>query len=209
MVQTVIDTMSQDRFRTYLHAAGFDPERALRLYLWNAEVGGAFHLPIQAVEVSLRNRISLTLAATFGQEWWRSSAFNRLVDREREQDLALVQRRIENRGLSLVAGQVVAGLSLGFWVGMLRARYNPSIWSGNIRSAFPLKPHSVGRDDMFKAAGQVAALRNRISHHEPIIKADVGSEFSNMMTLLKWICPRTHDWIRPHCRVPELMRQKP
>lgn len=116
MVQAVIDTISPNRFGTYLSAAAHDPERALRLYLWNAQIGEAFHLPIQAVEVALRNKISTILAAKFGHDWWCAAEFEDLIDREREQDLATVKRRIESKGLALVTGQIVAGLSFGFWV---------------------------------------------------------------------------------------------
>ena len=67
--QTLIDALklsiSSDRLATYLKATGFDDDRALRLYLWNAIVGEAFHLPIQAVEVGLRNCINFALCADY------------------------------------------------------------------------------------------------------------------------------------------------
>ena len=58
LIETLRPVISVGRLGTYLVAAGFDPSRALQLYIWNARVGEAFHLPIQAVEVGLRNRIN-------------------------------------------------------------------------------------------------------------------------------------------------------
>ena len=61
--------ISAERFSTYLTAAGHDESRALLLYLWNARMGEAFHLPIQAVEVGLRNCVDHALRSEFGAIW--------------------------------------------------------------------------------------------------------------------------------------------
>jgi hypothetical protein len=209
MTPIVIETLSSERFDTYLVAAGHDQDRALRLYAWNAHVGGAFHPAIQAVEIALRNRINDALTSKFGTHWWRNSSFLALLDRERLADLDMVKRRIAKRGLSLVTGQIVAGLSFGFWTGLLQRRYNPVLWGAALRHAFAHLPENMDRDGLFRAAASVASLRNRISHHEPIIKRDLLKDFGTIMNLLKWICPATHDWIRPQCQVPEIVRAKP
>ena len=121
----------------------------------------------------------------------------------------MVIRRIERKGLPLITAQVVAGLSFGFWVGLLQPKYNPEVWSSQLRGAFPHLPADETRVTLFKYAGDVATLRNRISHHEPIFKRDLLSDFGELMKLLAWICPETGKWIRPHCHVPALMRAKP
>lgn len=209
MFSVVIRTLSTDRFDTYLKAAGHDVDRAIRLYLWNAQVGGAFHLPIQAVEVGLRNSINTALVAKFGTNWWQNPDFTRLLDRERRSDMDMVQRRIQSKGLPLITAQIVAGLSFGFWVGLLKPAMNPPLWSSHLRTAFQHLPPHETRTTLFKYTGDVAALRNRISHHEPIFKRDLSREFSEIMKLLAWICPTTEAWIRPHCHVPALLRAKP
>lgn len=211
--QSLIDQLrpviSDERLGTYLTAAGFDGERALRLYVWNAEIGEAFHLPIQAVEVALRNRISDAFGTVFGAKWWKSPAFLAQLGADRKADLEHVLRRIRNRKLTLETGQVVAGLSFGFWVGMLQRRYNPTIWSGGLRSAFPHLPGNRNRASLAQAAARTAWLRNRIWHHEPIIKLDLSMEHAQILNLLDWLCPVKAVWIRPYCRVPQLLRHKP
>jgi hypothetical protein len=209
MFAVVIQTLSADRFDTYLKAAGHDEGRAIRLYVWNAQIGASFHIPIQAVEVALRNTINHALVAKFGVDWWRNQAFTRLFDRERRADMEMVIRRIQHKGLPLITAQIVAGLSFGFWVGLLQPKYNPDLWSSHLRVAFPHLPATETRVTLFKFAGDVATLRNRISHHEPIFKRDLSLDFGELMKLLAWICPETSAWIRPHCQVPALMRAKP
>jgi hypothetical protein len=208
-ITAILTAISPDRFNTYLTAAGHNQERALRLYLWNARLGGAFHMPIQAVEVALRNSISLALSNIYTSNWWECKNLFDLLDEERKADLTLVLRRIRNRELELYTGQVVAGLSFGFWVGILDGRYNPPIWGGQLRTAFPSFPADRARKSLHDSVRKVAVLRNRISHHEPLTGRNNLSDFSNLMMLLEWICPEKAAWIRPHCRVPQIVRERP
>jgi len=209
LIDLLRPVLSDERVGTYLKAAGHDPHRALALYLWNAKVGEAFHILIQAVEVGLRNRIAAAFRAVYGPDWWLDPKFRAACGGDRIRDLDLVVDRITKKGRAVTTCEVVAGLSLGFWVALLQARYNPGVWSSQLRATFLALPAGVGRGDLAKAAGRVAFLRNRIDHHEPIIRMDLSKEFSEMMILLGWICPIKQAWVRPHCRVPDLLRQKP
>jgi hypothetical protein len=209
MSAVVIQTLSADRFDTYLKAAGHDVDRALALYLWNARLGAAFHLPIQAVEVALRNSANMALTAQFGVNWWQMLAFSRLLGPEGTADIDMVKRRVQRKGLALVTAQIVAGLSFGFWVSLLSPSFNPGLWSYQLRAAFPNLPATENRGSLFKASGDIANLRNRISHHEPIFQRDLQLDFSELMKLLSWICPTTEAWIRPHCEISAVVRQKP
>jgi hypothetical protein len=209
LVDALKISVSSDRLATYLTAAGFDEERALRLYLWNATIGEAFHLPIQAVEVGLRNCINLALHAEFGVDWWKSGRFLGLIDHERTIDISMAERRIRNRGHTPVTGQIVATLSFGFWVGMLQPRFNATIWTKHMARSFAHLPDTKFRSDLAASAKRTADLRNRIWHHEPIFRENLSDEFRNVMELLNWICPAKATWIRPNCRVLGLLRQKP
>jgi hypothetical protein len=205
----IVAAISRDRFNTYLHAAGYDQARAFRLYLWNARLGEAFHTPIQAVEVALRNGINLALSNVYTPNWWDCKNLFDLLDEERKGDLVTVLKRIRNRGLEMYTGQIVAGLSFGFWVGILDGRYNPPIWGGQLRVGFPHLPQGRGRKSFHDSVRKVATLRNRISHHEPLIGRDTLADFSTLMTLLEWISPAKASWIRPHSRVSEIVRERP
>jgi len=208
-VPAILSAISLDRFNTYLTSAGYDQERALLLYLWNARLGEAFHVPIQAAEVALRNRINGALSALFTPNWWDCKNLHAVLDEDRAADLRTVFQRIRNRRLELCTGQIVAGLSFGFWVGILDGRYNPPIWGDQLRKAFPSFPRDRARKSLHLAVRKVATLRNRISHHEPLIGISSLDEFSNLMRLLEWISPEKAAWIRPHCRVSQIARARP
>lgn len=106
-------------------------------------------------------------------------------------------------------GQVVAGLSFGFWVGMLQKRYNPTVWSKQLRLSFDSFPAGRGLKSLGQQASHIVTLRNRISHHEPLLKRNISDDYRRVMQMIEWICPIKYAWIKPHCRVPMIMRQKP
>jgi hypothetical protein len=209
LAETLKASLSPDRLGTYLTAAGFATDRALRLYIWNAQIGEAFHLPIQGAEVGLRNCVNAGLVFQFGPRWWESPLFLGKADRQRKKDLDTASARIANRKRQKVMGQMVANLSFGFWVGMLQPRYNPDVWSAHLRTSFPNLPTDRSRYNLAASAKRTADLRNRIWHHEPIFRMNLSEEYRSVMELLSWICPIKAAWLRPHCRVPQLLRQKP
>lgn len=179
------------------------------MYEWNARLGASFHFPIQAVEVALRNRVNLALVAEFGIDWWKDPRFLATMDRERIRDLDTVKARILRKRINLETDQIVAGLSFGFWVGMLQPKYNPVLWGAHLRTAFPHLPPTENRQSLFKVGGEIASFRNKISHHEPLLKINALGRYSDLMKMLRWICPTTADWVKPLCDVPKVVRLKP
>ncbi len=209
LFETLRRSISADRLGTYLKAAGFDQQRALKLYVWNAYMGEAFHLPVQGVEVALRNCVNAGLCIKFGENWWEAPSFLKIADHERKGDIETAIKRIRNRKLPLITGQLVATLSFGFWVGVLQPRYNPDVWSSLLRGSFPDLPVDKSRYDLAASAKRIADLRNRIWHHEPIFRMDLSDEYRAAMELLGWLCPIKTEWLRPQCRVQQVLRQKP
>lgn len=208
-IHALAEIISPLRLGTYLNAAGHDADRALRLYLWNAKIGESFHLPIQAVEVGLRNRVSDGLAAEFGHQWWSEPAYLRLIGAKREGDIEEVKRRLGKQNKKVETGQIIAGLSFGFWVAMLDGAYNPRVWSKHLYAAFPHLPPAVTRQYLRNETREVNDLRNRLWHHEPVFRRNLNGDYSRCIKLVGWLCPTKVAWIKPHCRFPQVMREKP
>ena len=207
---TLSRTISNERLGAYLVAAGFNHERALNLYLWNAKMCGAFYLPLQATEVGLRNGVNAALSNVYGNEWWRNpNEFVRNADRSAQNAIRKVIRRINDKSLPLTTAQVVAGLSFGFWVNILDSYYNREVWSRELHVQFPNMPDDATRELLKSRAARTADFRNRVSHHEPMHKSNVSGEYSELMKLLSWICPHKKEWIRANSTVPRIMREKP
>jgi hypothetical protein len=202
-------TLSPARLGTYIVAAGHDMDRALLLYIWNAKVGESFHVLVQAVEVALRNRINHCISGVFGDDWWHNAAFQDVADDRIIRDLDTVKVRLRRKNIPVTNGQIVAGLSFGFWVAMLDGRFNPKVWSQELRRAFPSLPDDFDRQKSQKRVREIAEFRNRISHHEPILKRDLFLDYNRCVEVLGWLCSTKVEWIRPHSRVLQVLREKP
>lgn len=208
-IHALSEIISPLRMGTYLQSAGHDADRALALYLWNAKMGEAFHLPIQSFEVGLRNRVSDGISVVFGPDWWREKSFFDEAGYKRRKDVDVVLRRLNSKNIPPDTGQLVAGLSFGFWIAMLHGRHNIKIWSSELKSAFPHLPEDVTRKQLHSRSTKIADFRNRISHHEPIFKRNLAADYGMCMEAMKWLCPTKAAWIKPHCRVSAMIRVKP
>jgi hypothetical protein len=203
-------SISPERWRTYERAAGFHPDSTHRLYLWNAAVGQSFHFPLQTVEVCLRNVIHLALVDIYGQNWSADPACRNTLRPKQADDITKAERRHYSiYKAAATTPQIVASLSLGFWVGMLRKDYNQTIWSTHTAHAFPhLKP-SETIVDVSRTGSLIQDLRNRIFHQEPLIGHNLTMEYSTILRMIGWICPEMRDWTRTHTSVPRVIRERP
>ena len=123
---------------------------------------------MHAVEVALRNSLHNTLTVHYGTDIWFY------------QPGVLESQGIINLGRALQeaaqkpplrAGKIVAALSFGFWVSLLRGKYEQRLWQPN---SFALQktvfPHASGvsRQAIAQRFDAILKLRNRCFHHEAI-----------------------------------------
>jgi hypothetical protein len=64
------DTLSFDRFSTYLAWANGDRDRAIQLYSLNTKISESLYTPLHILEVALRNRVHQVMSAAHGSTWY-------------------------------------------------------------------------------------------------------------------------------------------
>jgi hypothetical protein len=203
-------TMSPERWRTYRFAAGFRQDLALGLYLWNAAIGQSFHFPLQAVEVALRNVIHTALSAKYGANWCFTDACRAMIGPRMVNDLEKAEQRHRKiYAQTPSTPQLLASLSLGFWVALLRRPYHVALWDGQIITAFPHLEPDKTLADVSKVGTAIQDLRNRIFHQEPLIGHNLSQHYGDILKMLGWICDDTRQWVRQHSSVPRVIRERP
>lgn len=206
----IMRAISPDRWKTYQIAAGFNEETAHRLYLWNAAVGQSFHFPLQTAEVALRNVTHQALSSIYGANWAYEAACRATLTRGHVDDIAKVERRhYRIHAMAPTTPQIVASLSLGFWVSLLRRHYNQSIWATQAALAFPHLSPGETIIAVSQTATTVQTLRNRIFHQEPLIGHNLSVEYSAVLKIIGWICPEMREWTRALSSVPRIIRERP
>ena len=201
------NVFSRERMQTYLDAAHGDRAVALQHYTRNAQLGAAFHGPLQALEVALRNAMHAQLAARYGRQWYMDPAPG-LDSHARDAIDAVLAHRMG----APTPGQFVASMSLGFWVRLVgrggridggrKADYERTLWRPALFRAFPGRP----RRTVQRRLNRLRQLRNRIAHHEPIFDRDLWEDYRNLLEAVGWISADVRTWIEAHSILPDALQ---
>lgn len=200
--------LTDARFAPYLAEASGDHEHAVALYVWNARVSAACFETLHHVEVLLRNTIDAQFAPVIASDppsntWLEDHKILNVDSRKR---VAETIARIGRDGKTPSRGRVVAGLSFGFWRALFDRKYH-QLWAMHLHRAFP---HGSG--DRAEIAGLMSRLvpfRNRLAHHETIIRRPIKTHYDEMLHLAQLVDPEAGVWIKDVTRLPEILKNRP
>ena len=195
------DTLSIERFATYLAWASGDRDRAVDLYTLNTKLSECLYAPLHMLEVSLRNRIHLVMSEASGDRW-----FDRPECQANRYQADMLAKATETlaAGKDAAPGAIVAALTFGFWTAMLGAEYE-NLWQTRLhRIAKRSDGKGLKRKDLSRPLTQIRLLRNRIAHHEPILAWNLRKHHDAILQLTGWLSPVAEEWCRDHSRFGEI-----
>lgn len=203
---------SAPRFQTYLQAKAHDVDGALELYEWNLKVSSTLIIPLQVLEVSIRNGVADAIETVHGSNWGFSRGFLlSLPDPRRSysprKELDQLRQRLPT------TGKIIADMKLMFWQKMFTAGHDNAIWNSHFRTSFPgTDPHKTIQQLRVEAYAELDAirkLRNRIAHHEPIFARNIADEYARILKVIAWRSQVAADWVDKTQTVTQLLPQKP
>ncbi|ONI70473.1 hypothetical protein ALI144C_48390 [Actinosynnema sp. ALI-1.44] len=206
-VSAVWSTLSEPRMTPYLQSAENDRETALELYVWSARVAAAAFEVVGHLEVLLRNALDRCLRSHFREEqcgipWFLlpTPGGEHVADA-----VAVVRERLRPLGQES-RHQIVAGLSFGFWAGLIGPKYE-DLWRECIHRAFP---NSSGkRKQIAIAVERVRRFRNRLAHHDSTINVDIPFEYRQAIELASCIDADAAKWLERCGNVMAVYAQRP
>jgi hypothetical protein len=176
--------LSTPRWEAYRTAASGDDDLAWLLYQWNLAVGAALYAPLHWLEVSLRNAMHRQLSGHFSRPAWWTAVPLHPHTRRQLADAAARFYRLTRRTPG--ADDLVAALSLGFWVSLLSTGYDRVLWVPVLHRAF--RPAYRGpRRGLHVELTKVLELRNRVMHHEPVHRRNLTVDVLRLQTLLMYV----------------------
>ncbi|ORJ18591.1 hypothetical protein BS639_24515 [Rouxiella silvae] len=211
-------SLSAARIGTYENILGGpagaqQTEKALRLYMWNAQVSAAFFVPLHVCEVIMRNAISEVLETVYGTRWPWSIGFERSLPipphgYKPKDDL------INGRRNQPTTGKVIPELKFVFWQKLLTGRFDTRLWNNNMMTVFP---HAAAqgmtvaqlRQSLYNDLETVRKLRNRIAHHEPIISRNLEDDFATIKRIIRYRCQHSLEWMLNNQMLLPLLTLKP
>lgn len=213
--QDVIDCVSQVRLKTYkteLVAKPLAPQAAaplatapaVKAYFLLNDISQHFFVPLQLVEVSLRNKLNAHVKRKKNNpRWYDVVPVGKLnLDRVHAAKKFALQDNAKYQ-----PDDVVCRLMFGFWVSLLDRDYRDTtkhmqcIWDQfALKQVFPGAPAGLTIGRIFNRLTHLNDLRNRLFHHEPIWKAGsvssvdgaierLQSQYQDVLEVLGWISP--------------------
>lgn len=205
----IVDAISAERFQPFLDECGGDPLIALRLYYWDGEASRAFLSALRDFEVSMRNSFHSRLAGRYGRADWWDSPRVRLTTKGLQQVSGAKLALRQELGPNVAPGDMVAKLTLGFWVGLTGRgqNYEMQFWNPALRHAF--RGYQGRRGALQQQLDHVRRFRNRIGHHERICHRHLRKDYETLLQLMEYVSPEKAQLHRQFSQIPEVLDRKP
>ena len=190
--------LSIERLSRYSTLAPDNRIKQLQLYTWNTALSESLYTPIQGLEVTARNYFYRELVDYLGVECFDSNKIKLAFPQHRS--LIQAKESLQKEGKPLTAVNLISLLSFGFWAGLLGSKYETSLWRPCLYKAFGNKPTPFLRKHAHHEFDLIRILRNRIAHHEPILRPDLSLHYIRIIKMLRWFCEETAYWIDAQSR---------
>lgn len=181
------ELFSNERLSRYKKLPTDTDYNVINSYLWNIELSAAFYPPLALLEVVLRNRIHNAISSSLKENWleednpWFNSRTKKKI------------KTIKDNNKTITIGKLISELTLGFWVYLFNNEFKTIIWDkkGIFDSVFPnFDIKTTNRLSVIAPKlRDIGKLRNRISHHEPILDDPKGlnNKHEDILLILKWL----------------------
>lgn len=205
-------TISAPRLGRYLQTCQGDAPAALGLYQWNLEISAALFLPLQMLEVTIRNAVAEAIETAYGPDWPHNRTFAVSLKAPAKafnprQHLTQIASRYT------ISSKVIADLNFIFWQKMFVKGLDAALWKPHLRTVFPDMPCDQTtqqiRADLHDGLEVLRILRNRIAHHEPIFDRDLRYDLHLIDTFIGYRCSHTVNWMRRIEHVSALLARHP
>ena len=190
-LESVRQSLSQERLGPYLALVTDDLREAIRLYERNTSLSEALYGLLQGIEIALRNAMHRALSDGIAREDWYDSILWQVLQQEQ---ISQAKESLRKKAEPLTPGRMVAELTFGFWVGLTGPKYSVDLWERHLYKAFPNV--KLGRKQLNKRLESIRLLRNRVAHHEPILSRDLVRDVDRILETIGWINGDTERWVR-------------
>ncbi|MFC3468332.1 hypothetical protein ACFOHT_00150 [Massilia oculi] len=205
-IQAVLDDLSAPKLTAYKNLGLKDDWQVIQSYIFLLDLAGHFVVPLQLLEIALRNKMYKEIAKqTKNQFWYNAVPYSK--DSKRQVTLAKSEALKDGK---TSPDDIICRLMFGFWVYMTDKPYRPSftpkagepagtnLWQFIKGDVFPGATASMNH--IFDELKAINKMRNRLFHHEPLWKlsghqdlaaavARTRAQYDRVLKVLGWISP--------------------
>jgi hypothetical protein len=169
---------------------------------------------IAVAEVALRNALHRELSRwsqrRHGHDRWYDAHQTLRLDDHARRDIrnAIDKAGVRSTPAVPAPGKVVAELSFGFWTFLVARKYQTTIWP-ILRPAFQHHSNPRDRHAVHRQLDDLRFVRNRIAHHEPLLRRDIARDHHRILEVVGWVCPHTAGWLAAISRTGDVLACRP
>jgi len=181
-------SISKDRLDEYANILKTNKTKTIfTYYILNSEISKSLYIPLQNLEVALRNNIHKALAKYHDTDKWYEVenflSFNEI------KKINEAKHKLSKSRQEITASKVISELSFGFWTSLFNKNYDQKIWNKHIKQIFPNMPkYKRNRIIVSEQINAIRYYRNRIFHFDHIFsKKDLPQIHINILNMIKWL----------------------
>ena len=160
-----------------------DPHFAFRLN----QIRAATYWPlINLIEVVMRNKFASEIQEKISQDFFTNPIA--ISDPRIAKRVSKAKMQRGNLGSAATRDGVISSLPIGFWGLLMNKKYESTFWTPALRYAFA-GIGKTSRAEVHEALQTAIALRNRIAHHENILRYDPETTLATLNWLLERLEP--------------------
>ena len=156
--------ISKDRLEEYSKILKTNKTKTIfTYYILNSEISKSLYIPLQNLEVALRNSIHTALSTHFKTEkWYEIDGF---LEQKELYKINEAKNKLSKSRDKITPYKIISELSFGFWTMLFGRNYEQKIWNKLIKQIFPHIPkHMRNRKDIAAQINAVRYLRNKVFH---------------------------------------------
>lgn len=194
----IIKYISQEKFSTYIKYNN-NENIALNLYDWNVRLSEALYAPLNYFEIVFRNACYDSISKEKDKYWYLDNklmsggnpkkgdyakqkiqkAFNGLVGYRKKYPFGTTIKEVNSC-------DIISNLELGFWINLFVQNYFNSFWDTCLKYLFK----DYDRRELHHKLDEIRSLRNRIFHHENILKYNLQNKYNIILEIIETISPK-------------------
>ena len=188
MYDKLKDYLSKERLRPYLNISNNDKEKAIELYDLYMAINESFYISLQNIELAIRNSFCNEISKKYGNNWLLDKQYL-LKGQSTKKRLLLEQietiyqkyKKINN------CNDIISNLSFNFWIVFLDDDFEITFWRPCLRKVFDNFGNRVLRSDIKNELKFIKNIRNRIFHHENLLKYNLMDSYNKIVNFIKLI----------------------
>lgn len=154
-------------------------------YINNLQLSNKFYIPLSLIEIGLRNSLNEFFIIKIGKNWLLDKNF---IKPQLQIKINSSIKILKQQNKDITQDNLIAELSFGFWVMLLKKPYQEYLRYKDLKKIFPNigieNNKQINRHYFFTKINTIRLFRNKVFHFDKIINKDEYENIKDEMFLV-------------------------